>query len=704
MNKLETETGLIFTNEVIKNGDIQKFESLTGAELQIDSLVITIAQNIYTAYMKTADDLFFITADDNNFVFDLSEGWKYGTWVKFYYNDELQGKFYVEKVERTGPQEYKVTAISSVGILANSQHYGGVYSGIAFEDLVDEIIGGQVPYGVDLMVAKQPVYGWLPIGTRRENLHQLLFAMSASIKKDANGDMFITALSKDTAKNIPDSRIFQGGSISYPQASKAIALSEHAYISRSADTEVTLYSGEIPADSIATPHGDIVQGGLILFKEPAHDLVITGATILESGANYAVLSPSAECVLTGKTYTHTIRQVTRPETLEAGEDNKVTVANATLISVANSEGVADRLAKYYGSAKKVKFDFLQAEEMTGDAVSFLDPFNEETEGLIASLDMKFSGILRSTAEIIADYDPPDIGNFYNNVIILTGAQTFAVPAGTEKVRVVLIGGGSAGFKGEDGKPAEWTEGSYARKTNGKGGEGGAGGAGGDGGNILIFTLDVTNVDSIAIACGAGNTQGNGGAGGETTITTYRNGSAVETYTSADGSKSAIGFIEVFSGNAYGYAGETVTQKGGNGGSLSKDELIAAQNYTDADGTWYGGARGASQHYSTSQYEYTCTGGSGGGAAHGSNGQDGTDGICNASTRQAGDGGNGANAGNGKNATVYGCGGSGGYGGGGGGLGGYSLRDGEVRNNGELGLGGSGGNGGNGAAGCVIIYY
>lgn len=702
MNRIETETGLIFTDEDIKSGNVQKFESLTGTQLQYDSLVVTLAENILAVYLETIDEELLTTINDELLYYEDPTLWEPDKWLKYYHDGELQGKFYISNVQRIGPEEYKVTAISSVGILANSQHYGGVYSGIMFEDLVAEIIGGQIPYSIDLTVAKQPVYGWLPIATRRENLHQALFAMSASVKKDENGDMFITALSKDTAKNIPDSRIFQGGSISYPQSSKAIALSEHSYIARNADTEATLYSGEIPADSITTPSGDIVQGGLILFKEPAHDLEITGATIIESGANYAVLSPSALCTLTGKLYTHTIRQVTRPEVLEGTEDNKVTVKDATLVSVANSESVADRLADFYGSAKKVKFDFLQGDEATGDAVSFRDPFNEDTEGLIASLDMKISKTLRSTAEIIADYDPPDIGNYYNNVDILTGTQTFNVPAGTEKMRIVLIGGGSAGFKGENGHDSTFSDSSYGAYKKGAGGEGGVGGIGGDGGNILVFTLGATNVDSIEITCGAGNTQGNGQAGGDTTITTYSNGSAVETYTSAHGTKSSIGFVEVFSGIAYGYAGKDFSMfKGAKGGGPDEP----GEDYTDEGGTWHGGTHGSSTSWTsgTGNYNYL-TGGSGGGATHGGNGGNGGN-ATHTPTNDVGAGGNGGNGSAGANATAYGCGGDGGYGGGGGGCGGFWWRNSsEIIANGEIGHGGIGGNGGNGAAGCGIFYY
>lgn len=693
MNKIITENGFTFEDENIKGGDIQKFESMTGSELKFDSFDATLKGDLTEAFLITADDKEFYTADDEAFAVGMGS-LEYGEILRYYHDDQLQGKFYVENYRRIGQEVYKVSAISAVGLLANSQHYGGIYQGTPFATIAAEIIGGQIPFTVDLTIADQPVYGWLPIATRRENLHQLLFAMNASIKKDENGDTFITALSTDTAKNIPDSRIFNGGSLDFPQANKAIALSEHAFIAKNTDETVTLYNAEIPADSITTPGGSVVLGGLVLFQEPCHDLEITGATILESGVNYAVLSPTAECTLTGKKYTHTVRQVTRPEVLaETTDENKVTVKNATLISVANSEGVADRLARYYGSAKKVTIDIVQGEENTGDCVNFNDPWDQETEGLISAIDSKISGILRSTVEVIADYTPPDIGNYYDAVAMITGTATWNIPAGNDKVRVVLIGGGQAGYKGEDGTDGETSD--HFGPENPLGGKGGAGGLAGKGGKILIKTIDTSELASLSISCGMGNTQGNGGEGTATTIT-----AGGTTYTSADGTTSSIGFIETFSGNAYGYAGTDGVQAGDGGGFDNWPNNMDGHDCL----TWSGGAHGQRATYTNSSHEWVCNGGCGGGAAYGSNGGAGGDGVANYNTKYAGDGGAGANGANGANGVAYGCGGGGGHGGGGGGAGGVYARDRVVGPGGAIGPGGTGGLGGNGAAGVVFIYY
>ena len=701
-NKLITESGIVLGDGIIIDGNLQLFESMTGSELAYDTLTITVMANIFRAAFKDKNGKQVITSDGKKFILDLSRTWSYGRWIKYYHDDELKGKFYIENVARIGREKYKITAMSSVGLLANTQHYGGIYQGKAFGELVGEIIGGVVPYTVDLTLQNQPIYGWLPIASRRENLHQALFAMSASIKKDENGDMFITGLSKDTATEIPGSRIYMGGSVQYPQATKIIALSEHAYIGRASDEEVTLYNDAISADSITTPSGQVVLGGLVLFDEPCHDITITGTTIIESGVNFAVLAPTGECELKGLKYTHTVRQITRPEIIgDVTDDNKAIVEQATLVSIANSENVADRLANYYGSAKKVTIDIVQGEESTGDAVTFLDPFNEQTEGLISHLDMRISGILKSKAEIIADYDPPDIGNYYSHVQLLTGSTTWTIPEATEKIRVVLIGGGSSGHKGENG--ADGIDGYNANRQS-YFPPGGNAGAAGSGGKILIKTLNVEGVASLSVSCGAGNTQGNGQEGGNTTLTI-----SGDTYTSADGTSSSIGFVEIFGGNSYGLPGIPNNTKGGHGGCPKSSEEMPGEDFTDGVNTWYGGARGAYAEWTNQAGQHMeRSGGCGGGAAHGSDGESGHDGRHDHLGRTAGEGGKGGDGDNGANAdpTIYGMGGQGGYGGGGGGCGQREWADGKEWTIAlpSGGAGGQGGLGGNGAAGCVFIYY
>ncbi len=688
-----------YLNEAICRGDVYTVESLTGDELQFDTMSVTVEGDLnpFSDFI-TADREQFVSLDYKEFSVNTNKDWKYGDPVYYKRNGELFGKFYMEKFKRVGQKEYQFDCISAIGLLEKTQHYGGIYFGVTMAELLEEIIGGEIEYTLDAVLAKQPIYGWLPIASRRENLHQLLFAMSASVKKDAEGNVFITTLTKDTASDIPDSRIFRGGSIEYPQSTSKVSLSEHAYIQRADDETVTLYDGEISADSITTPLGVVVRGGLVLFDSPAHDLIATGTEIIESGVNYAVLSPSAECQLVGQKYTHTVRQVTRPETPTEGDtniENKITISNATLVSIANSENVAERLKNYYSSAKSVTMDIAVQNEKVGDVVTFSDPYNEDTEGIITSLDSSISNVLRARVEVAADYEPPNAGNFYNNVAVITDGGVWQVPGGVEKIRLVLIGGGQGGSAGSKGADGEEIIG------YGEGGKGGEAGKGGKGGKIYITTVEVIEGKEFEVLIGEGGIggvcTGSGSYEGEEgTATTFGE------YSSDSGTISSIGFTEMFEGVNYGTIGLTGAYNGADGGKAAKGGDIVHEGIT-----YSGGAAGTTGTRSSTSQTFTYYGGGGGGAAACVNGGDGND------RAKGGDGANATLAG--ANAIIAGAGGQGGCGGGGGGGSGYEVAkakssyEGDTTGMnyswyGEKGVGGLGSAGGKGANGCVIIYY
>ena len=306
-----------YENKQIVSGTVVMVQSLDGNELQYDTLDAELEFGVSAPTIfkpKDADgiltsefELLGVKPIVRILVADPSL-YKYGEEVIYKHNGVLVGKYYMTSITRVAKTRYQITCVSPVGILSNSKHYGGMYNGIGFADLIGEIIGGIVPFSVSSELSNQPMYGWLPIGTRRDNLHQALFAMGASAQKDSNGDLYICPLSDDVKIDIPDSRVFTGGSVRYPEKVTQISVSEHTYSAIGSD-EAILFEGLVDSESIVTPNGQYVDGSVVLFSEPMHDLVIEGSTILESGVNYAVIAPSAECRLTGTKYNSIIFNV-----------------------------------------------------------------------------------------------------------------------------------------------------------------------------------------------------------------------------------------------------------------------------------------------------------------------------------------------------------------------------------------------------------
>lgn len=604
----------------------------------------------------------------------------------------------VEQIKRVGKYLYEISAISNVGLLLNSQHYGGIYNGIKLAELLREIIGTVFSYTVDASVQDIPVYGWLPIDTRRNNLHKVLFATGITVDKSANGITLFTAPTIPPVYALGD--VYEHGSITEDAPATYIGVTEHTYTALPDDEYITVVDGYVTMTDVITPLGRSEYAALVTFAEPLHDLRITDGTIIESGANYAVISATVNTVLEGQRYTHVERVIS---VNNAGSDpNEYSVTDCGVISVLNSENVLAKMAGYYRNTDKVNLPFVFTTQNCGDKVSFTDPFDQPSEGIIESMDITVSAINRADAVITRGNIIPTWGNNYAHVDTITQSGTYTLPpeATSGKIRVVVIGGGQGGYAGLHGENGEL--GSSTAGGDGSGGAGGLAGNGGKGGNVNIATISARAGQTFTVVIGTG------GAGAtptaDDTINIPSDGTATRfgSLTSADGGIIDYGYISIIDGTIYAVNGSAGVN--GGDGSAGNDHPERGGNVMLGGTTYTPGAQGNNHVVtSTSQVAY---GGGGGGAAGGTNGNAGLNAYQQIVSAQdvgvGGKGGNGANASiPGSNATIPGAGGNGGHGGGGGGGGGAGT---YTFGYGAGGNGGLGSAGGKGADGIVIIYY
>lgn len=473
------------------------------------------------------------------------ENYVYGTECFYYHNSKLFGKFYVTKVEQVDRLDWKFSCVSAIGLLTNTYHYGGVYTGQAAVDVIKDIIGNTFPISFDTSMNRVKLYGWLPKDTKRNNLKKVLFASNAQIFKDSNGDLVFKAFTEnDTTapKTIDYSKYYlTGNRVTKGSPATQAQVTEHSYFASDGDVTVKAFSGEAKGDTFVSPNGVTRTGCLVDFKQPLHNLVASGCTILESGVNYAIITESANAVLTGQAYTHTERTMFQTKPGATSKPNVVSCTDCHLVSVINSELVAKRLMAYYGEAKKVVCDMVATEgERPGDKVIFKDPWSgEQSNGYIQKMEITFSKEIKAKTTLISGYYPPvqEEEQDFTHRVVLTGSGTWTVPtsipgttAKVKKVRYALFSGafggqgGTGGQSGSDGSGSiSWTDTSWItgkvtgyghRKFfSGTGGTGGGGGSGGRGSRILQGTLDVTPGQSISYSCGSGGAGGSGGSGG-----------------------------------------------------------------------------------------------------------------------------------------------------------------------------------------------
>ena len=399
MNKIiyqyNSTTQLTFADEgnfdgVLLEGSFYNETSLLEDELSIDTMKIRV-RSINTSYPL------------HNFI--------YGSQVTFYKNDALYGKYYLVSVERQTKNEYILNVQSSIGLLDDTMHYGGVYSGEYASAIIQDIIGGKIAYTEHNIFSKIKVYGWLPVATRRENLKQLLFAVGGCVKKK-NGDVYFTTLTVDAPKVIPENKVFDTGKITYDSPASRIEVVEHQFSKVDSAPSEEVYSGEIIGSSFVTPKGySVSDAALVTWDKPYHSLTFSNCTLLndEKGVNYAVVSSSGSATISGKPYIHSKMIVSRDKENYTGKEKVAKIENATLVTLANSNSVADKVMAYYDSPCTLSGAIVMDGEKPLDNITMPNQFEEENTGMIKSIEGTLGKqITRGELELRIGYNPPPI--------------------------------------------------------------------------------------------------------------------------------------------------------------------------------------------------------------------------------------------------------------------------------------------------------
>ena len=709
---------LTFYNDSIKNVTEETAVSLIGDELFIDQFVPVVSYNLLIQYILTPADQEnyngLISADGyvlcSRYNYDI-RNIPYGTPVRFYVDGKINGLFYCNTVDRQGKNLFKINCMSAIGLMNRQRSKGGIYTGQRFDAVAAEIMGDEYTYDIEPDVAELQVFGWLPYSTRRRNLHQLLAAYGVTITRSDTGGMLFTFLKAIDSQKIPSSRVFNGGSVVYGEPASRVEVLEHGYHYLSTTEYEVLYDTQ----------AETVENVLVTFDKPIYApslMVEEGGdlTISSSGTNFAVISGTG--ILKGKPYVHTVKRLTA-DNGDALTEKIVTVEEATLVTVANSESVLARLSAYYFHATTVQNSIIVDGETTGKRYSFENAFHEPTNAFLAKKSTMVSSFLRAECEWIQDYMPVAEGTAFNKRAILELTDTeqrWDIPDSVyekdvPQIRCVLIGRGSDGASGEDGET-----GGYGNDSEGgPGGAGGKGGKGGAGGKVYSVTIDCKNLAFIRYKNIDGNT------------VLY---AADDMYSSANGNASRSGFVEVFSGAVYALPGnDGVDGAAGGKGGCNPAVGASPQKATNGsdleyDGTTYKGGKGGkmqavrARNYSTKYHEnmtWRFGGNGGGGAAAGANGHDATDLTGGNEDFEWPTGGAGADATETQpTVELYGSGGNGGSGGGGGGgasnhywwndvytvlISTWSHEESNIPGNGGKGSAGTAG-----YKGCLIIYY
>ena len=564
------------------------------------------------------------------------------------------------------------------------------------------------------------IYGWIPVCTKRDALHQLLLATGVIMRKDDDGNIYFTSPTEASENQLSSDKIYNEGTQRNLEHTNRIEVTEHVF-------DV----GDSSAREIVFKDSEQHNGAYVALyqTQPCTSLTFEGVNVLSYSANGAIVIGSG--TISGIPTRH-IETVLHRDIGESKDGRTVSINDATLISYHNSEAALDRLAAYYGNVYEVENSIVYENEKAGNLYSFTSPFRDQVTGYLAKVSTIFSKVTKASCQFICGYKPHGVDQYFMRVYILTGNGTFNIPQfvferDNPKIRVVLIGGGQGGYSGYAGENGTVPVIGSSSNEPAKGGATGKPGSGGK-----VFTVDIDNpAHTYTCVIGEGgeggaisrsNTTSNPGAFGSDT--TFTDGTTL--YSSAHGESSKEGVTNFFNGDKY--AKQVIFYAdGGDGGLCDSDGtdpryvpsgearlgLVKGEYAWYNNAYWYNYGEQFGKSYGSSK-DLACGGGGGGaaltnnpGTTVGTKGGDAS-GYGNAFTT-----GNGGNGGNAEfvplpalsiKSTYWGYGGQGGAGGGAGGSagGGYHGGDHSITS-GTPGKGGYGGVGGKGGNGCILVY-
>lgn len=259
--------------------------------------------------------------------------------VEAYNDDRLIGVYYIESSSRVSERLYEISCHDAFGILNESTFAGGVYSNKSAAALLGEIVGSD--FELEVLAADVKLNGAIQPCTRREAAQQVLFAWGACAATDGTAGIRVFSAPSVPAE-IGTDRTFLGVAVDTAAITTEVRVTAHTY------TESAAGAVEI------------------------------------GGVKY--------------TDTTTVYTVTNPDVTATDKQNVVEVTEATLVSPAIAQAVAQRVYNYHVRRHTNKSRFVWKGERLGDCVTQPNSWGGTNTGNLVKMEILLSNTVVAGSE------------------------------------------------------------------------------------------------------------------------------------------------------------------------------------------------------------------------------------------------------------------------------------------------------------------
>lgn len=185
---------------------------------------------------------------------------------------KLIGVFYIKDSKHRADGLYDISCNDAIGILDDDPFPGGTYRAYPAKTLLEEITGGSFSLEMDASLTGAAVTGYLPAGSRRDALQQVVFALCAMADTSGTEAIRVYRDREDTPRKYPANRIYTGGSVERSAIVTEVRVTAHSYDA----------SGE------ESTHVTAISNPNVTANDKANVVEVKDATLVNPGNAFAV--------------------------------------------------------------------------------------------------------------------------------------------------------------------------------------------------------------------------------------------------------------------------------------------------------------------------------------------------------------------------------------------------------------------------------
>lgn len=375
-----------FNSDDITSASLYETIDLTSATLEINTLEFGLISADDDFNIFSPKGIFALLQKKQRISIDYTEP---GNRIDF-------GTFFLNEWSSESENAMSLKCEDCLGIMDGTYFMGGIYNNVLCADLIEEILT-DAGFGYILDASFDSVYisGYLPRITHREALQQVAIAIGAYVDTSRSGTVKIypTDVGGFGLAEIGRDRKFVGTTATQRSYVSGVSVQSHEYkLSSENSTLLEIENATLGEQTI-------------LFDTPSYVTSVTGGTLIEQGANYAIIDVTSTNVsVSGKTYYDTTQIFTIKDIhLQAGEkENILEITEATLISPSVAITVAQRIYDYYQRRVEQTINMELVNEFVGCKAKVETLENQYNLGIIESLETDIFGGLITKAVILSE--------------------------------------------------------------------------------------------------------------------------------------------------------------------------------------------------------------------------------------------------------------------------------------------------------------